>query len=170
MTYRFRVGVRPLAASSPNPTSSEVINSAWQKLASHACFLLNTDLFEYSGHGYVRRKNVGRDAEFDWDMLGNKINGTTHVSPDQLEQAIKNAGEWLGQEYDLGYHNCHGFVRFCLDKVGADYFFKRWDKAMMKVYGQNKYTTTLGSYTAKGLSILYDISSEFGKQILANDI
>lgn len=57
----------------------------------HVCFLINKDLFEYSNKGWETHKNVGRDSNFDWDSLGNALNGTTYISPDQIEKAIKNS-------------------------------------------------------------------------------
>ena len=43
-------------------------------------------------NGYVRRRNVGREEGFDWDRIGNALNGTTWVQPDELEESIKNYG------------------------------------------------------------------------------
>ena len=47
------------------------------------------------------------------------LNGTTHISPDQLETAIKNNDQWSGGHYNVLNHNCHDFVRFCLDRIGC---------------------------------------------------
>ncbi|KAK8892417.1 hypothetical protein M9Y10_029644 [Tritrichomonas musculus] len=82
--YRFRVGVRKLNSSSSGSASTSLGSSG----LLHAALLINTDLFEYSSAGYVRRKNVGRDSQFNWDEIGSALNGTTYVSPDDLE--IKN--------------------------------------------------------------------------------
>ena len=113
MTYRFRVGVKNLGSSFGSLGSSGY---------NHACLLLNRDLFEYgcnSDKSYDRYKDVGRDSSFDWDQLGEALNGTTHISPDQLETAIKNNGQWSGGHYNVLNHNCHDFVRFCLDRIGC---------------------------------------------------
>lgn len=115
--YRFRVGVRNLHS---NPPGGNILMFAVGKSEfQHAAFLLNRDLFEYSGDGYVRRRGVGRDDEFDWDAIGEALNGTTYVSPDKLEQLIKDSGDWYGSEYDFMNHNCMDFVQFCLRKVGC---------------------------------------------------
>ena len=113
MTYRFRVGVKNLGSSFGSLGSSGY---------NHACLLLNRDLFEYgcnSDKSYERHKDVGRDSSFNWDELGEALNGTTHISPDQLETAIKNNGNWSGGHYNVLNHNCHDFVRFCLDRIGC---------------------------------------------------
>ena len=70
--------------------------------------------------GFDRRRNVGRDPEFNWDFLGNILNGTTWTQPDELEQILKNSGEWTNAKYDLFNHNCHDFVRECLKIIGAN--------------------------------------------------
>ena len=113
MTYRFRVGVKNLSVSGGSFGSSGY---------NHACLLLNRDLFEYGCNkekSYDRHKDVGRDNSFDWNELGEALNGTTHISPDQLEQAIKNNGGWGAKTYNVLSHNCHDFVKFCLDRIGC---------------------------------------------------
>ena len=70
--------------------------------------------------GFVRRRNVGRDKEFDWSFLGDKLNGKTWTQPDELEEIIKKSGEWTDYKYDLFSHNCHDFVRECLKILGAN--------------------------------------------------
>lgn len=91
---------------------------------SHACFLLGSDLFEYrlgeTKKHYIWRRNVGRTENFDWSRLGNKLNGRTYVSADQLEQEIIKSNLWVGTEYvHTSYfgdpsHNRHDFVQFCI--------------------------------------------------------
>lgn len=109
--YRFRVGVRNL-----NSSGSSSFGSSGFK---HAAFLINTDLFEYSSAGYKRRRNVGRDPQFNWDEIGNALNGTTYVSPDDLERAISNSCQWTGKEYNALNHNCQDFVQFCMRAIGC---------------------------------------------------
>ena len=87
--------------------------------AKHVCFLINKDLFEYGPKGYERHVNVGRDPNFDWDSLGNALNGTTYISPDQIEQAIVNNGKWTGDKYDFSEHNCQDFTQFCMRAAGC---------------------------------------------------
>ena len=70
--------------------------------------------------GFVRRRNVGRDKEFNWDFLGNILNGTTWTQPDELEQILINSEEWTNFKYDVFSHNCHDFVRECLRICGAN--------------------------------------------------
>ena len=53
------------------------------------------------------------------DELGEALNGTTHISPDQLETAIKNNGGWGAKSYNVLNHNRHDFVKFCLDRIGC---------------------------------------------------
>ena len=113
MTYRFRIGVKPL-------------DSVWGTLDNigynHSCLLLNRDLFEYGANkekSYVRHWDVGRDDSFDWDKIGETLNGTTYISPDDLENAIKNDRTWATGHYHVLKHNCHDFVKFCLDRIGC---------------------------------------------------
>ena len=113
MTYRFRVGVKHL----PWPLSF-----LGKFGYNHACLLLDRDLFEYGANhekSYERHKDVGRDNSFNWDEIGGALNGTTHVSPDELETAIINNGQWASGKYKILKHNCHDFVQFCLDKIGC---------------------------------------------------
>ena len=116
--YRFRVGVSTLGSSS----GSSLFSSSGG-LGSHACLLLNTDLFEYGcekdNKGYARIKGAGRDSRFDWNKVRNALNGTTYVSPDRLEKAIQNSGQWTGDKYSVRKNNCHDFVYFCLNAIGC---------------------------------------------------
>ena len=123
MVYRFRVGQIDLNFAKYVKQNKPIICAETEQevgyylgtylidksQAKHVCFLLNKDLFEYSSHGWSRRRNVGRDPEYDWDSLGDNLNGTTMVSPDQLEKKIINDGNWTGYEYNFLKHNC----RFC---------------------------------------------------------
>ena len=133
MVYRFRVGqcdfgfVKKMRKNQPSifaETEHEIgynltIGAVDALQAKHVCFLLNRDLFEYDSNGWSRRRNVGRDSDYDWDSLGNNLNGTTYVSPDKLEEYIENDGNWEGGEYSLFKHNCQDFVKFCLNCCGA---------------------------------------------------
>lgn len=116
--YKFRVGVRPLGIGFG--VGEGIMYGSGP---THACFLIDRDIFEYGLHEtnkrYIRRRNVGRLSSFDWDRLGKKMHRTTYVSPDQLEEAILRSNEWNGNEYvltdlDGPSHNCHDFVRFCI--------------------------------------------------------
>ena len=123
--YKFRVGVRTL--NSPSGSGVSIGSSGF----NHACLLLNKDLFEYGSNEkktYERHKDVGRKSTFDWDEVGEALNGTTTISPDQLETAIKNNKGWGENTYDLVNHNCHDFVQFCLDRIGcpASMIQKKW--------------------------------------------
>jgi len=130
MTYRFRVGTRPLGAIAQGALSV-VCPKAYT--VSHAAFLINTDLFEYGPGGFHRRAGAGRDASFNWDQLGSHLNGTTHVSPDQLDDAIRRSGEW-GGGYNVYTHNCHHFVQYCLKAVGAGFFFDGYNQHLMRIF------------------------------------
>jgi hypothetical protein len=139
MTYRFRVGVCDLGSSFGQWGAQKLLDARNKasghhpEVVSHACFLLNTDLFEYSQNGAERHLNVGRDTRFDWERLGSKLNGTTHVSPDELWGAICR-GHWNGKDYHVVKHNCHAFVRFCLDAVGAGFFYQDYDQIVNSLY------------------------------------
>lgn len=109
MIYKFRVGTKDIGGF-------ELIRPMGY---NHACLLLNEDIFEYGPQGYERHKNVGRDPSFDWFELGNILNGTTRITPDQLERAILNDGSWIPERYVALTHNCHNFVGFCLDRIGC---------------------------------------------------
>lgn len=92
----------------------------WSSLGSsgykHSSFLITRDLFEYSKHGYKRHQDVGRDSDYDWNEIGDALNGTTYVPPDDLEESIIDSNDWTGNEYS---HNCQDFVQFCLRQVGC---------------------------------------------------
>lgn len=139
--YRFRVGLKPLDAWAQggiealeflkvNPPHYDFfdfdVKYKKHEIPSHAAFLIGTDLFEYGPDGYKRRKDVGRDSSFDWEKLGNKVNGKTYVTPDELENKIKKSRDWNGN-YNILYHNCHHFVKWCLENVGAGYFYKNYN-------------------------------------------
>ena len=117
--YKFRVGVKNIDNALGGPLGIFGYN--------HSCLLLDKDLFEYGANdeqSYERHKDVGRDDAYDWNLLGTALNGTTKISPDQLETAIKNDGNWGPGHYyaiswDLSSHNCHDFVRFCMDRIGC---------------------------------------------------
>lgn len=145
--YRFRVGVRKLengqnafqavefVKSNPHillapvkpglfAISSIFLGFKVPEKPSHAAFLIGTDLFEYDSKGYHRRRGVGREDKFDWDEIGSKVNGQSYVTPDELELMIGNSKEWDGKHYNVLNHNCNDFVKWCLDHVGAGFFYK----------------------------------------------
>lgn len=112
--YRFRVGIKNIG-NAIGPFLAKALHM------NHACLLLNEDIFEYganSDKSYERHKNVGRDSSYDWDTLSS-LSGKTKVSPDSLEKAIQNDGTWGPGYYWATDHNCHDFVRFCLDRIGC---------------------------------------------------
>ena len=104
--YRYRVGVRNLGGS---------LGSFGSSGAKHACFLIDRDLFEYDKNGYKRYVGVRRDYDDGWDWT---LDGTTNVSPDELQTVIDDSEEWTGENYNVFSHNCQDFVRFCLLIVG----------------------------------------------------
>ena len=73
----------------------------------------------FSEEGYKRRVGAGRDNQFDWDEVGEALNGTTYVTPAELERKIKESHLWNNGKYDIFFHNCHDFVKFCLQAVGC---------------------------------------------------
>jgi hypothetical protein len=114
-------------------TAKNLISGHHPETASHACFLLDTDLFEFGPGGVERHKGAGRDGKFDWDRLGQKLNGTTYTSPDELWTAISK-GNWSAKSFSALSHNCHDFVRFCLEAVGAGFFYKDYDQLFNSLY------------------------------------
>ena len=133
MTYRFIVGIRPMDGKFLQVCGDVVVARVGNQnlRATHACLLLNEDIFEYGPKGWHRTWGTGRDPNFDWETLGKKLQGTTHVSPDQLEAAIKN-GAFIHEIYGP-YHNCHAFVRECLRLIGAGFFYKGYRKMVMEL-------------------------------------
>ena len=87
--------------------------------AKHVCVLLNKDLFEYSPEGWCRRKDIGRFSKYNWAVLGHVLNGTTKVSPDELENIIRNNGNWTKNKYNFFFHNCHDFAQFVMRALGC---------------------------------------------------
>ena len=73
----------------------------------------------FKEEGYMRRAGVGRDPQFDWNEVGEALNGTTRVTPDELEKKLKESNLWNNGKYDIFSHNCHDFVKFCLLAVGC---------------------------------------------------
>ena len=111
--YRFRVGVKDIG----NPIGPFLGSFG----LNHACLLLNEDIFEYGSNpekSYERHRNIGRDNSYDWNALSS-LSGKTRVSPDMLETAIKNDGSWYEGHYNVCNHNCHDFVKFCLEAIGC---------------------------------------------------
>lgn len=114
--HHFFVGARPLNCGSGN----FAYNTSG---ACHVCFLLDNDLFEYGcpefEKNYVRRRNVGKTRNFDWNKYSDRT-GNTFATPDELEDAIISSGKWSGDQYNFmnfypePSHNCHDFVSFCL--------------------------------------------------------
>lgn len=100
-------------------------------------FIVDRDIFEYSPeYGYRRRRGAGLDSEFNW--YEKNISGTTNVSPNELEQKIKEGKQkyfefdrdvdgvehyfykgWTSSEYSFDSHNCQHFVQFCLYCIGS---------------------------------------------------
>ena len=58
------------------------------------------------------------ETGFDWNELS-ALQGTTRVTPDELENAIIKSGEWNPGHYKVFDHNCHDFVQFCLREIGC---------------------------------------------------
>lgn len=133
--YRYRVGVQGVM-------KQEILKKI---NITHAAFLLGTDLFEYGTVGlprlgfemaknfiginptemkstFKRERNFNRknDFEFDWDTLGNTLNGTTYTQPDELDAILRYSGDWTSGKYNVLVHNCHDFVRECLTICGAN--------------------------------------------------
>ncbi|GCA62949.1 hypothetical protein KIPB_006832, partial [Kipferlia bialata] len=78
-------------------------------------------------------RDVGRTSEYDWDKLGSKVNGTPKVSPDDL--ASKAGVMWMSSDYSVRTKNCHHFVMFLLDKVGASFFYKSdYNSCLMSLF------------------------------------
>ena len=123
--YRFRVGVSNLGSSSSlgsSLSSSFGFFLGSSRGLTHACFLIDRDLFDYGANkdkSYRRLYDVGRDSSYNWISVGNALNGRTYVSPDDLEEAIIDSDLWGPKTYNPFTHNCHDFVEFCLREVGC---------------------------------------------------
>ena len=129
--YRFRVGVSNLSSGGSSSSSfgsifgsssSSTSSSLGSSGITHACFLIDRDLFEYGANKaktYERHYDVGPVNGYDWYSVGNALNGTTYVSPDELEEAIIRSKKWGKNTYNPFSHNCHDFVQFCLRVVGC---------------------------------------------------
>jgi len=161
MSYTFRVGVKTLNVRKSDikgrPRNLEEKNTIGEMLRkngyNHACLLLNEDLFEYGANeeqSYERHKNVGRDTSFDWNELGEAMNGTTDVSPDQLEDAIIEAKEWDKGHYRRLKHNCHDFVKFCLKKIGCKECLVNNETILKICYDRKKIKNTVKIRSALG--------------------
>jgi hypothetical protein len=129
--YNYSVGERDLDSRIKHVTCSVKTFDI-----KHFCFLLDRDIFEYGPNNYIRRVNVGKISEFEWDSKG--IYGTTNVSPDDLHSMIErekfttikvkhdtddcwcleeSSVRWIDNNYNAFRNNCQSFVQFCLDKV-----------------------------------------------------
>ena len=175
MSYTFRVGVKDLnmrksdiKKGTRNPEEKNTIGEMLRKNGyNHACLLLNEDLFEYGANkekSYERHKNVGRDTSFDWNELGEAMNGTTDVSPDQLEEAIIKEKEWDKGHYKVLKHNCHDFVKFCLKKIGCKECLTNNETFLKICYDRKKIKNTVKIRSALGKKNLdckeYNIKNE----------
>lgn len=134
LKYMAQLLGREVTLDSEVFTSLDIPKVPASETPSHCVFLIGTDLFEYDSDGWHRLKGVGRNVKdgsgkvrkIDWDKLGGKVNGTTKVTPDDLENKIKQNGGWNKGSYNLLNHNCHHFVKWCLDNVGAGFFYKNY--------------------------------------------
>lgn len=134
--YEYRVGTRPLSSYEKSIFNRNNIGMDTFDL-KHYCLLLDNDIFEYSPeYGYRRRIGDGQHSEFDW--YEKNISGTTNVSPNELEEKIKEGNQkyyqfdfdvdgvehyyyrdWTASKYDFKVHNCQHFVQFCLHCIGS---------------------------------------------------
>ena len=130
--YKFRVGVKGLENLGFDEQLMRKIN------ATHAAFLIGTDLFEYGTDGskvlnnlgirtgkkgYFRIENYNRfkqNEPFDWEKIGSKLNGVTWIQPYELDSILESSRKWLNDNYNVVNHNCHDFVRECLIICGAN--------------------------------------------------
>ena len=107
-TYEYKVGYRNLNSSLiDKPCSCKT------KGISHHCLLYNDEIFEFLQSGYHRTKKKDcRDFdEYEWFS---DIQGTSNISPDNLDKYIRN---FFKLEYNLHSNNCQHFVNFCLEKL-----------------------------------------------------
>lgn len=120
--FEYGTDKKAMIASSLNYTGKAVnLSAGWTIPGAAVSTLLNETTIDWIFHeeGYIRRKGVGRDPQFDWNEVGEALNGTTKVTPDQLEKKIKDSKLWNNGKYDIFGHNCHDFVKFCLLAVGC---------------------------------------------------
>ena len=184
MSYTFRVGIRELNMRSFKTPVKPVDKNTGGKVAknygyTHACLLLGNDLFEYGVNSnkqeektFERKKNVGRDTSFDWDELGDAMNGTTNISPDELEAVIIEAKEWNKGHYNTLKHNCHDFVKFCLKKVGCKECLTKNETTLKICYDRQKLKNIVkivSAFDSKCLGIKGYIAKNLAEIILKYD-
>lgn len=121
--FEYGTDKKAMIASSLKYTGNAVVELSMGRNApgkAIANILTNSSIdWVFKKEGYIRRVGVGRDPQFDWEEVGEALNGTTKVTPDQLEKKIKESKLWNNGKYDIMTHNCHDFVKFCLLAVGC---------------------------------------------------
>ena len=121
--YRWRVGITDVAG--PVIGYRPIRKSLRHLGICHFAILLNKDLFEYGPNGWARHKNVGRHENYHWewdDDLDGTFFGKTFVSPDKLEEKIKNDEKhtFYPDDYVVGFWDCRKFVEYCIYRLGGN--------------------------------------------------
>ena len=174
--YTFRVGIKELnirlekLKGPKKPNDKNIGGKALKNIGyTHACLLLDNDLFEYGANcnetkekTYERHKDAGRDISFDWNELGDAMNGTTNISPNELEEAIINSKKWEKGHYNFAKHNCHDFVKFCLTKLGCKPCLLNNETFLKICYERSRLTNIVKIKSALGDKIL-DIKGYIAK-------
>ncbi len=85
---------------------------------------MDDDIFEYGIENskgiktYSRKRNIGKSKEYNWEEL-KVFSGETNISPDTLDNIIRNDHNNWNENYDVNLHNCQDFIHFCLQKIGC---------------------------------------------------
>ena len=105
--YEYKLGIREL-----DTALGEQLDNISNKLTHH-CLLYGDEIFELLRDGYHRRNKSDCDDydKYTWDS---EICGTSIISPDDLDDYIKN---YANLKYNAITNNCQDFVMFLLKKV-----------------------------------------------------
>ena len=110
--YVFQLGKRPLKCDCFGCSAKY----SGQKI-THDCLKYGGVIFEYDRNGYKQSFDFD---DFSWD---DEIKGSSGLSPSELDDYIKNFGEFTGDKYSCcrssikEKNNCQDFVYFCLNKL-----------------------------------------------------
>ena len=78
--YRYQVGVRDLKNAGKLAQTIGI---------NHALFRLDTTDFEFGPEGMDDKVRILRQTSYDWNYCGDKFNGMTRISPEQLKRKIE---------------------------------------------------------------------------------
>ena len=115
--YRYQVGVRNL----------ENLGNLCQTFGgNHALFRLDTIDFEFTEEGVIMKRRIIKQAQYDWDYCGPEYEGTTDITPEDLQEEIIESGQWTKDTYNMKTNNCHDFMLFCVNYVSGKNLTKQF--------------------------------------------